>query len=216
MEKILIISGGEIEESFVLEYMEEQHFEYMIAADSGMEFLYRHGKKPDMIVGDFDSTDPVVLEAYRKMEGIEWRRFRPEKDDTDTELAILIAAELGAKEVHILGGTGSRLDHVIANVYLLGLLEEKHIQAYLVDAHNRIQIINQQTVLEKESQYGTYLSLMPFMGTVEGVTLKGFKYPLNDYTFDGCHSIGISNEIVEKQAVIELRKGRLIVMESKD
>ena len=68
--KILVISGGAIEASFMLKYIEEQQFRYIIAADSGMEFLYKYGKKPDMIVGDFVSVDPAVLEAYRKMDGI--------------------------------------------------------------------------------------------------------------------------------------------------
>ena len=156
-ENLLLISGGSIEESYMLKYIEEQQFDHIIAADSGMEFLYRCGKKPDMIVGDFDSVDPVVLEAYRKMDGIEWKVFRPEKDDTDTELAVQTAAEIGAEEIHIVGGTGSRLDHMLANVYLLGLLREEGISAYLVDAHNRVQVIDQRTVIKRETQYGKYV-----------------------------------------------------------
>ena len=205
--KILVISGGAIEASFMLKYIEEQQFRYIIAADSGMEFLYKYGKKPDMIVGDFDSVDPAVLEAYRKMDGIEWKVLRPEKDDTDTESAVQTAAELGAEEIHIVGGTGSRLDHMLANVYLLGLLREEGISAYLVDAHNRVQVIDQRTVIKRETQYGKYVSLLPFMG---------MKYPLEDYILDHCHSIGISNEITGEQAEIELRTGRLVVIESKD
>ena len=214
--KILVISGGAIEASFMLKYIEEQQFRYIIAADSGMEFLYKCGKKPDMIVGDFDSVAPAVLVAYRKMDGIEWKVLRPEKDDTDTESAVQTAAELGAEEIHIVGGTGSRLDHMLANVYLLGLLREQGISAYLVDAHNRVQVIDQRIVIKKETQYGKYVSLLPFMGAVEGITLKGMKYPLEDYTLDHCHSIGISNEITGEQAEIEFRTGRLVVIESKD
>lgn len=150
------------------------------------------------------------------MDGIEWKVLRPEKDDTDTESAVQTAAELGAEEIHIVGGTGSRLDHMLANVYLLGLLREQGISAYLVDAHNRVQVIDQRIVIKKETQYGKYVSLLPFMGAVEGITLKGMKYPLEDYTLDHCHSIGISNEITGEQAEIELRTGRLVVIESKD
>ena len=138
------------------------------------------------------------------------------KDDTDTESAVQTAAELGAEEIHIVGGTGSRLDHMLANVYLLGLLREEGISAYLVDAHNRVQVIDQRTVIKRETQYGKYVSLLPFMGAVEGITLKGMKYPLEDYTLDHCHSIGISNEITGEQAEIEFRTGRLVVIESKD
>ena len=147
------------------------------------------------------------------MDGIEWKVLRPEKDDTDTESAVQTAAELGAEEIHIVGGTGSRLDHMLANVYLLGLLREEGISAYLVDAHNRVQVIDQRTVIKRETQYGKYVSLLPFMGAVEGITLKGMKYPLEDYTLDHCHSIGISNEITGEQAEIELRTGRLVVIE---
>ena len=98
----------------------------------------------------------------------------------------------------------------------LGLLREEGISAYLVDAHNRVQVIDQRTVIKRETQYGKYVSLLPFMGAVEGITLKGMKYPLEDYILDHCHSIGISNEITGEQAEIEFRTGRLIVIESKD
>ena len=44
-----------------------------------MEFLYKYGKKPDMIVGDFDSVDPADIRGVSKMDGIEWKVLRPEK-----------------------------------------------------------------------------------------------------------------------------------------
>ena len=53
------------------------------------------------------------------------------KDDTDTELAVQTAAEIGAEEIHIVGGTGSRLDHMLANVYLLGLLRNREFRLIL-------------------------------------------------------------------------------------
>ena len=86
----------------MLKYIEEQQFRYIIAADSGMEFLYKYGKKPDMIVGDFDSVDPAVLEAYRKMDGIEWKVLRPEKADTDTESAAVSYTHLYSCPVMII------------------------------------------------------------------------------------------------------------------
>jgi len=216
MKKVLIISGGSIQDTFALNYIKEQQFNFLIAVDAGMDFLYRYNMIPDMMVGDFDSVNPKVLEAYKKQKSIKWRKFQPEKDDTDTEIAILTALEQGADEIHILGGMGSRMDHSMANVCLLGLCMEKEVPAYLIDKQNRIRLIHSQTILKQELQYGDFISLIPFMGKVKGLTLEGFKYPLFDYTMGEYHSIGISNEITKKEAVISLQKGILILIESKD
>ena len=216
MKKVLLVSGGEIEDAFALQYIKAQSFSHVIAIDSGMEFLYRHGLKPDVIVGDFDSAEASVLEKYRQMPGIEWRKFQPKKDDTDTEIAVLTALEQGAEELHILGALGSRIDHSLANIRLLGFCMEKGVDAYLVDAQNRIRMMNQPLEMEKDNQYGKYISLIPFMGDVERLTLRGFAYPLTDYTMGGYSSIGISNEITEKKATITMEKGTLLLIESRD
>lgn len=216
MKRVLIITGGKIEEAFVLEYLRQQEFELIIAADSGIEFLYRNQIRPDILVGDFDSADREIVEYYRRNPKVEFREFQPEKDDTDTEIAMLLAIEKGATAIHLLGATGSRLDHMIANVLLLGLAAEKGIEAYLLDVQNRVRLIRERTVLRREDQYGDYVSLIPFMGEVTGLTLEGFKYPLCDYTMKGFHSLGISNEIAEPEAVITMETGWLILVEARD
>ncbi len=221
MNKVLIVSGGSLDDVFARKYLSEGQFSYVIAADAGMGFFYRSAKQgidktPDLIVGDFDSTDEEMLEYFKTKKEIEWRTFSSHKDNTDTEIAVLAALEKGAEEVHILGGLGSRMDHSIANIYLLSVLEEQGVCAYLVDEKNRIRIIDKPTVLQKQTQYGKYVSLIPFMGNVTGVTLEGFCYPLKDYNFDHCHSIGISNEIEMSSAKIWLRSGRLLLIESRD
>ena len=213
--KINLLVGGPIE-NYPERLLEKRgQDELWVGADKGAVRLCEAGIKPILSIGDFDSStnrERYLVDVMSR----EVMTSVPEKDDTDTESAVQTAAELGAEEIHIVGGTGSRLDHMLANVYLLGLLREEGISAYLVDAHNRVQVIDQRTVIKRETQYGKYVSLLPFMGAVEGITLKGMKYPLEDYILDHCHSIGISNEITGEQAEIEFRTGRLIVIESKD
>ena len=77
-------------------------------------------------------------------------------------------------------------------------------------------MINQPLTIRKEEQYGKYVSLIPFSEKVCGVTLRGLKYPLTDYTMGGFNSLGISNEIVSDEATISFSSGELIVIESKD
>lgn len=214
--KTLIVTGGTVDHSFAEAYCKEQDFDYFIAADSGIRFFVQAGIRPDEVLGDFDSADPAQLARLRSDPHIAFHQYRPEKDAVDTELALQLALEKGSGEIHILGGTGTRLDHMLGTVRLLGFAMEQGKRCYLADAHNRIRLIRERTALTKAGQYGDYISLLPLTTQVTGVTLKGFKYPLEAYTLAGFSSLGISNEIVQEQAVIELEEGILILVESRD
>ncbi|MFR3344345.1 MAG: hypothetical protein ACLTS6_10160 [Anaerobutyricum sp.] len=45
---------------------------------------------------------------------------------------------------------------------------------------------------------------------------EGFSYPLHQATLYNKESIGVSNEIVEKEATLRLQSGYLIVMRTTD
>ena len=86
----------------------------------------------------------------------------------------------------------------------------------MVDANNRIRMVCQGITIAKEEQYGKYVSLLPFTPQVKGLTLTGFQYPLEDYTLECYHSLGVSNEITAEKAQISFREGVLVVVEAKD
>lgn len=228
--KAAIVAGGFVEDGFTLNYIREQKFDCLYAVDRGLEFFSRTGLRPDYVVGDFDSVEPLALEACRKAWGagtpgqraVEWVVLDPVKDDTDTEHALHMALYGGFQEIHFLGATGSRLDHVLGNIQLLGLCLRSGVKGYLVDAHNRLQLIAGKTGLLREGQFGSYVSLIPYTPRVTGLTLTGFQYPLTDHTMscfyleDAAPISGISNEIVAEEAWIELENGILILVESRD
>lgn len=214
--KFLIVSGGETKDAFVTDLIRFGGFDVLMAADSGMDCFYRIGVKPDVIVGDFDSAQSKTLDYFQGFEQIELCTLNAEKDDTDTEFAIREAIRRGADDIVLAGATGTRIDHVLGNICLLGIGLEEKISICLLDPHNRIRMIDKPLVLRKNEQYGRYVSLLPFSDHVEGVTLTGFKYPLSDYTMGGFNSLGISNEITGEEAVISLSGGQLLVVESKD
>ena len=218
-EKIVIISGGSINDTFAIAWINAYQPEYIIVADSGMEFVKRAALVPDMVIGDFDSVAVETLEFFRTeciQKGVIWKKLNPIKADTDTEFAIRQAIALGTKEISILGGTGTRLDHVLGNMALLGIGLEDGISIQLIDVHNRIRMIDKSLQLRKDKQFGNMVSLIPYFGEVKGLTLKGFKYPLKDFTMGGFSSLGISNEIVDEVAEIFFNEGYLIVIESRD
>lgn len=212
----LIISGGHIEDAFVSAYIKKYPCDIMIAVDAGMSFFYRSHLMPDYIVGDFDSAAPEALRYFKESKKPIILQFQSEKDETDTELAIRTAIDKGCQSVHILGATGTRIDHVMGNIHLLGMAMEQGGECVIVDEHNRIRMIRDGLTIKKEEQYGTYVSLFPFTPQVKKLTLTGFKYPLYEYTLECYHSLGVSNEIIEEQAEISFQEGVLLVMESKD
>lgn len=217
----LIISGGHLEDAFAASYIEKYQFQLTIAVDSGMAFFYRKSWVPDYIVGDFDSVSPEILQNFRELKDSEQERpkilqFQPEKDETDTELAIRTAIGQGCKTIHILGGTGTRMDHMLGNLHLLGMAMEQGVEAIMADQHNRIRMVQGGLVIRREEQYGRYVSLLPFTPQVTGLTLKGFKYPLDQYTLECYHSLGVSNEIAEEAGEISFQDGVLVVVESLD
>ena len=214
--KFLIVSGGSLNKEFVTKVVGQGRYDRILAADSGMNALYAAAVTPDIIIGDFDSADKKILAFFQQNKEIDFCTLNPEKDDTDTEFAIRESIRRGADSITIIGGTGTRLDHVLGNISLLGIGLEEGVRMELLDAHNRICMIDHSITLKKKEQYGNYLSLIPYNGNVTGVTLKGLKYPLHDYTMGGFNSLGISNEIVDEEASIELKSGRLLVIESRD
>lgn len=215
----LVISGGSLDMEFALSYIRKYSFGCMVAADRGMGFFYEQNMMPNYIVGDFDSADPEILRSFQELDKA--RRpvilqFQPEKDETDTELAIRIAIQQGCDVIHLLGATGSRVDHMIGNLHLLGAAMAQGVECRMVDTNNRIRIICQGITLKREEQFGNYVSLFPFTPQVKGLTLAGFKYPLENYTLECYHSLGVSNEIEKEEAEISFREGVLLVVESKD
>lgn len=192
------------------------HGQNIIAGDRGLEALYQLKIVPNHIVGDFDSVSPEILEFYKNQSQIIFHTYHPEKDNTDTDIALKLAISLKSSAITIMGALGRRMDHAIANIHILKDALETNIPCQILDEHNRIYLINKEITLEKNRVYGKYISLIPLTSEVKDLTLTGFKYPLDNYDLPIGTSLGVSNEIVENIAQIKMKKGILIVIESKD
>ena len=214
--RFVIVSGGHIDDSFALDWLEKNEYDCMIAADSGMDFLYRNRIVPDVIAGDFDSAKSDSLDYFAGLNGVQVIKLNPIKDDTDTEYVIREAIRRGAREITVLGATGTRLDHVLANVNLLGVGLEEGVPIQLVDKHNRVRMTDSVLTIGREEQFGSYVSVLPVKGDAKGVTLAGMKYSLEKADIACFSSLGVSNEILEDVARITVEQGVLLVIESRD
>ena len=181
----------------------------ILCADSGLRHARALGISPDWVLGDFDSSS-------EHPEGESVLRYPPEKDDTDTELAIKRALAMNCSHITLLGATGGRLDHMIGNIHLLFPCLQKGTYAEIVDSQNRLYLIDGEHTFRKGETWGKYISFLPLTEEVKGITLRGFKYPLTDRDISIGTSLCISNELVEEEGTITFSDGVLITVESHD
>ncbi|WP_036611643.1 thiamine diphosphokinase [Oribacterium sp. P6A1] len=209
--------------------------DYVIAADAGYENLKRLGIKPDLIVGDFDSMhvagvkgttgDVKDLDIFADAEtaeyihhlkkldldGVETRVIDPVKNDPDMMACVRIGLEKGIREFHIIGGTGKRIDHSIANLQILAFLAMQGARGYLYSSSQITTAIRNTTVRFPKEMKG-YFSAFSYSDRSLGVTEKGFKYIIKDVTLNNLTPTGLSNEFVGTEAEISVREGTLILV----
>lgn len=221
---IAIIGGGSINTSFAKEFIDrlDKSSLSIMACDSGYENCLDIGQEPDIVIGDFDS---ISKDAYEKLQNsnAEVIKLNPVKDDTDIEAALNIAIRksMVGDYIYLLGATGKRLDHFLGNVNLLGMGCLKQRKVVIVDEYNYIQMISAGQTLSlsregAEAQFGRYVSIFSYGGKATGVTMTGFKYPLENATIEGFNTLTVSNEITEEVGSITLKEGYLIVCETRD
>lgn len=229
--RILIITGGRIDEDFALSLLEKEKFEHMIVVDGALAFWDKVEKNPDIachfdhLVGDFDTISPEILKNYLDREDIEVHRFNPEKDYTDTDIALKLAIHLtksetgkadAKSEIWLLGATGTRADHMLANMQLLAQTRAAGVDGVIVDKNNKIRLLEGSYTLKKEAQFGDFVSLIPVTQALKGVTLRGFKYLLDGHTTYWGESLCVSNELEAEEGYISIEEGLAFLIESRD
>ena len=210
--KFVIVSGGR-NPSLNLLKEELLNSNSVICADSGANSLYEYKIYPDYIIGDLDSIKEEAL-AFFKNTNTEILQYPPEKDYTDTEIAVDTAISLGAEEIVLLGCTGSRMDHLMGNLGMLLKCLRKNIVATIKDDNNLIMITDKSITLDGSS--GTTFSLVAYFSDVYNLTIRGAKYLLKDYFLKIGDPITISNEFLEQKVNIEFTKGILLIIFPKD
>lgn len=210
--KAVIFASAQIKDySFCTDYLKDRPI--IICCDGGMYHAKALDIQPDYVVGDFDSVSKELLLEFRA-KNIPFRQFPEKKDETDMELGVLLALELGVTELVILGGIGSRMDHTLANCHLLHFLYQKNINALLADENNCIRITDSHIRLKGKK--GDLVSLIPVCSEVKGITLYGLEYPLIDATLPFESPRGVSNVMLCETAEVYVNKGCVYVIQSRD
>lgn len=198
--RCVIIAGAPVYSGF-----SPRSGDFIIAADSGYLHALAAGIIPDLLVGDFDSLDIVPDKSIKTV------RSPVMKDDTDTFLAVKHGLMLGYKSFLLLGATGGRLDHQMANIAACAYIAEQGGLCEMRDSANSIFMIkNSKIILDKKENWS--VSVFSYTEKSQGISLTGLKYPLSNATLTSTFPIGVSNEFVADTATVEVREGLLLII----
>ena len=192
----------------------------VVAADGGARHAAALGLGIDRWVGDGDSLGEAGI-AELEAAGVPVERARPDKDESDTELAILAALAMGATSLTVLGALGGpRIDHALANVALLSMPGLDRVAVQLLAADARVRRLHapgaggEAATLDLAGHVGDVVSLLPIGADAEGVTTSGLAYALHDEPLLAGRTRGLSNVRERADATVVLRRGQLLVVET--
>jgi thiamine pyrophosphokinase len=180
---------------------------WIIAADSGLHHAEKLNVKPKMIVGDFDSVDPAVLEQFPE---VPKKSYSKHKDLLDLEIALGVALEQGATSIHILGATGGRFDQSLAALLIASRFKREGID---ISLHGEQDIyflhgLESQRFAVPVGQRFSVLSL----SDISVVSLMGAAYPLNEFALEYGVGLGVSNEVKTSPLTVNVHDGLAVVV----
>lgn len=178
----------------------------VICADGGVRNAARLGIKPDLTVGDGDSAELGEYAGGRVI-------LPAEKDLSDTEACVFEALKAGCKRIYMTGCTGGRLDHFLANLFLLQKIKSSGAEGVLLDATNEITIAEGDFFLPQPHNY-RYFSLIPVNGGEIELSIAGARYELNRRAVSRESSLTISNEPLPGRDIFIRAGGEVFVVKS--
>lgn len=175
----------------------------VLCADGGANRALAAGIQPDYVIGDLDSLNPLVRDAFDAKQLI----HRPRQNATDLDKTLDFAIEMGAEAVSVLGCGGGRFDHQLTNLNILQKYSDR-LEICCIDATGTGYFVRDR--LHLTTPIGQQISLMAFT-RASGITTHGLKWSLTDATLEWGVSDGQSNEAVAPAVDIRVTEGVLFV-----
>lgn len=180
--------------------------EVVVGIDGGARQALAEGICLDLLLGDFDSLEDEVITRLSAT-GTPVQRYPVQKDATDTELALELAVNSGVKEIVVVSGIGDRLDHSLANLFLLGKYATQ-VKLTWVTAFGTIYYLSEKSPkFSAELTPDRVFSIIALSDCLEGLSISGAKYPLRSFCLPFGSTVGISNESTGGKLEITIKRG---------
>ena len=186
----------------------------VIAADGGSRHCRSLDIQPGVLIGDLDSTDPALVEEWRGV-GVEIIQHPEDKDQTDLELALMLAQNRGARKIVVYGAVGGRLDMTFGNLFLPAH-PNLTTPTTLINGAEEVHLMHPGDLLTLVGDPEDLVSLVPIQPGDSIVNTTGFLYPLKNEALEFGLSRGLSNQLTEKRGTIHLESGLLAVIHTRN
>ena len=208
MKRIVIFANGELPNPERARLL-LQNEDYIICADGGTRHALTLNLRPNLIIGDMDSTEKEQLQKFQN-HNVSIELFPHDKNETDLELAINHALELDPTQIIIIAALGGRLDHTLGNIALLTDVRLSTFDVRLDDGIEEILLCRDQVQVHGRS--GDIVSLIPWQGPASEVQTTNLKWVLRKETLYPDKTRGISNEMIDETASVSIGSGLLLVV----
>ncbi len=180
---------------------------HVIAADGGMRHAKALDLKPELWVGDFDSTPQVLIDEWPD---VIREPYPPAKNETDGEIAVAAALERGAKKLMLAGALGGeRSDHAFMHLLYAAKLAEDGIDVLLTSGEEEAYPLLPGT-RKIDLPKGSLFSILG-LDTLTGLSIEGARYPLKDFHLPFGSSRTVSN-VAEGTVRFTLSSGRALIL----
>ncbi len=178
----------------------------VIAADSGMAHAKTLKLDAELWVGDFDSADAALQEAYAHVPRI---IYPTDKDATDGEIAVTEALRRGATSLVLVGGLGGQFDHALAHGVMMLALAARGMAVFSTSGHEEAYPLVDDIDLP-EVPTGSRVSVVG-VSELKGLSIEGVRWPLTARDVPLGSSLTLSN-ISDGRLRISLARGQAMVL----
>lgn len=178
-----------------------QHARFIVCCDGALEKLLKIGIKPDVVIGDCDS---VSKERQQQFKDIIIKDQNEEYNDLQKALKYCQRQQLGP--VAILGASGLRDDHQLANLSILNMYAE-HMDLIMVSNYGLFSFISEDTTFA--SIPGQEVSVFSFDGQAV-FSFEGLQYPVHNRRFTQLWE-GSLNKALDERFTVKISGGKGLV-----
>ena len=173
-----------------------------ICVDSNLSFFKELDVEPDIIIGDLDTVD--INKSGSKSTIVN----KEDQNKTDLEKSLEYCIAQNIKDIYIIGATGERDDHSLANIMIAQQYSDT-LNIEMISNFFQIFFVNgSKEILEKKSRNLSMISLI----SDNKITTSGLEYNLSDQKLNS-FSHGISNRIISDKCLIKAKEKLILFIE---
>ena len=200
MDSVVILAKGDFPQHPIpLRILNEART--IICCDGAVNSLIEYGLRPSHIIGDMDSITGELKTKYEDQ-----LIHIPAQNENDLRKAVSWAENNGAKEAIILGATGKRDDHNLANIFTL-LEFPSQMEMTINTDFGKFSIVKSEH--EFNSFSGEQVSIFSTDKSIE-ITSTHLKYKLNSKNLNSLYN-GSLNESTNEYFSLNISHGQIMV-----